>query len=209
MQGIAAPSRSRGKPRLWRVSADRDRHRFRLYPRRQHRAWPLPGRRPHLRSIPRGRQRFAPMTMRATASTPHHASICNGPTSATTWACSPNTDLLQRGRLPRSPVFGRPHHAQYEPASTALNRFGINCNNPLLSADEVAHLPATVCARPTPPGHDRPPQHRGPPAARHFRPSFYPCWLGLKGELSKVWSYDLYGNYGITSSSERSATICR
>lgn len=94
---------------------------------------------------------------------------------------------------------------QYEPASTALNSFNVNCDNPLLSADQVAAFctanglsgtalaPVTIGRR----------NVEGSPRLDSFGHRSTRIVLGLKGDLDKVWSYDLYGNYGIARSSER------
>lgn len=95
--------------------------------------------------------------------------------------------------------------AQYDPASTALNTFGINCNNPLLSADQVdtictqAGLGLTDTAQVTIGKRNV----EGGPRVDEFHHTAYRVVLGLKGKLNDVWSYDAFGQYGITYSAER------
>ncbi len=92
--------------------------------------------------------------------------------------------------------------ARYEPASTEGNTFGINCNNPLLSADEVAQLCPGLAPTDTVQVSIGRRNIEGQPRLDDFRHTSYRVVVGLKGELSKVWSYDLYGQYGITKSEE-------
>lgn len=90
--------------------------------------------------------------------------------------------------------------AQYEPASTALNTFGVNCNNPLLSAAEVG----TFCT-----GFGLGPADtaqivlgkrnvEGQPRSDAFHHKSYRFVLGLKGKIDDAWSYDVFGQYGLT-----------
>ena len=94
--------------------------------------------------------------------------------------------------------------AQYEPAGTALNSFTINCANPLLSAAEAASL---LCPGVGPTDTTQVVVGKrnveGSPRLDDFRHTSYRTVLGVKGAIDKVWSYDVYGQYGITRSAER------
>jgi len=95
--------------------------------------------------------------------------------------------------------------ARYEPASTALNTFGVNCSNPLLSADEVSNFCTQNGLGPADTAQITIGQRNveGGPRLDEFHHTSYRAVIGLKGKLNDVWSYDAYGQYGITYSAER------
>jgi iron complex outermembrane receptor protein len=99
---------------------------------------------------------------------------------------------------------------QYEPSGTTptgagLNVFNINCNNPLLSANQVdalctqSGLGATDTAQV---GIGRR-NVEGGLRQDEFRHRSYRVLLGLKGDINPVWSYDVNAQYGNTDSHER------
>ena len=95
--------------------------------------------------------------------------------------------------------------AQYSPAYTNGATFSVLCNNPLLSADEVANLCTNAGLQPTDTttftlGRAN---VEGKPRLDAFTHDSYRGVLGVKGNLSHIWSYDVYGSYGIAKSQER------
>jgi iron complex outermembrane receptor protein len=99
----------------------------------------------------------------------------------------------------------------YEPTGTtatnaSLNMFGINCNNPLLSATQVYDL----CTNPSiglgPLDTAQVALGRrnveGGQRTDNFRHNSYRIVLGLKGEISEPWSYDTSVVYGRVNARE-------
>ncbi len=86
--------------------------------------------------------------------------------------------------------------------------FFVNCDNPLLSAQEQRRTGCTAAqiagCRPTsgqpgPPVH-RPPQHRRRrPRTSTYDHENYRIVLGMKGDFADAWHYDAYGSYYYTS----------
>ena len=97
----------------------------------------------------------------------------------------------------------------YEPSGTSptgsLNTFGVNCNNPLLSASEVAALCTQygLGAADTAQVSIGRRNVEGGFRQDEFRHSSYRLLLGVKGELNEVWNYDFNGQFGNTNSHER------
>ncbi|HEV2365767.1 MAG TPA: TonB-dependent receptor [Caulobacteraceae bacterium] len=89
---------------------------------------------------------------------------------------------------------------QFAPSGTLLNTFGVNCDNPLLSANEAA----TLCAGLGPTDIAQVTIGKrnveGLPVTDGFEHSSYRFVVGLKGDLNDRWSYDVYGQYGVTHS---------
>jgi iron complex outermembrane receptor protein len=90
---------------------------------------------------------------------------------------------------------------RYEPAGTtptgsALNVFGINCNNPLLSASEVADLCAGLGPTDTAQVGIGRRNVEGGQRSDEFHHRSYRIVLGLKGAISDPWSYDASLLYG-------------
>lgn len=92
--------------------------------------------------------------------------------------------------------------AQYSPAYTNGATFNLNCNNPLLSADEVANFCAGLMPTDTAQITIGRANVEGNPRLDDFTHDSYRTVLGLKGALSHIWSYDVYGSYGIAKSQE-------
>jgi iron complex outermembrane receptor protein len=95
---------------------------------------------------------------------------------------------------------------QYEPSGTTptgagLNSFNINCNNPLLSASQVNDLCAGAAGT-AQVGIGRR-NVEGGLRTDEFRHRSYRFLVGLKGEITQVWSYDFNAQYGNTDSHER------
>ncbi len=94
--------------------------------------------------------------------------------------------------------------AIYEPSSTALNSFNVNCDNPLLSASQITDLctafglagtdltSVTIGRR----------NVEGSPRLDAFRHRSLRLLLGMKGQIDRALSYDVYVNYGIARSNE-------
>ena len=93
--------------------------------------------------------------------------------------------------------------AQYSPAYTNGASFTVLCNNPLLSADEVTNLCAGLQPTDTATFTLGRANVEGNPRLDAFTHDSYRAVLGLKGNLSQIWSYDVYGSYGIAKSQER------
>jgi iron complex outermembrane recepter protein len=91
------------------------------------------------------------------------------------------------------------------PTGSGLNVFGINCNNPLLSPGEVN----TLCTQNGLGAADTAQVGIGRRSVEgnlredDFRHRSYRVLLGVKGEISDVWTYDVNGQYGNTDSHER------
>ncbi|GAC1311410.1 MAG: TonB-dependent receptor [Steroidobacteraceae bacterium] len=100
---------------------------------------------------------------------------------------------------------------RYEPAGTtltnagSLNTFNIHCNNPLLSASQVADLCTKAgFVNPTdvaPVGIGRR-NIEGGQRTDEFHHQSYRLVLGLKGEISEPWSYDASVTHGRVNSRE-------
>ena len=96
---------------------------------------------------------------------------------------------------------------RYEPAGTtptgsALNVFGINCNNPLLSASEVNDLCAGLGPTDTAQVGIGRRNVEGGQRSDEFHHRSYRLVLGLKGTISDPWSYDASLVYGRVNSRE-------
>jgi iron complex outermembrane receptor protein len=91
------------------------------------------------------------------------------------------------------------------PTNSGLNTFGINCNNPLLSAGEVNALctqyglGATDTAQV---GIGRR-NVEGSLRQDEFLHRSYRLLIGVKGEVNSEWNYDVNAQYGNTDSHER------
>ncbi|MDP9013496.1 MAG: TonB-dependent receptor [Pseudomonadota bacterium] len=86
---------------------------------------------------------------------------------------------------------------RYEPVGTtatgsALNTFGINCNNPLLSASQVNDLCTSAGLAPTDVAQVDIGRRNveGGQRSDQFHHQSYRIVLGLKGQISEPWSYD-------------------
>ncbi len=93
---------------------------------------------------------------------------------------------------------------QYDPSNTLGNVFGINCNNPLLSADQVNSLCTVNGLASTDVAQVAIGKYNveGSPRLDDFRHRSLRLVFGLKGKIDAVWSYDTYINYGIARSDE-------
>ena len=96
---------------------------------------------------------------------------------------------------------------RYEPAGTtptnsALNVFGVNCDNPLLSASEVADLCAGLVLPATAQVGIGRRNVEGGQRSDEFHHRSYHIVLGLKGAISDPWSYDASLVYGRVNSRE-------
>jgi iron complex outermembrane recepter protein len=96
---------------------------------------------------------------------------------------------------------------RYEPAGTtptgsALNVFGINCNNPLLSANEVAALCAGLGPMDTAQVGLGRRNVEGGQRSDEFHHRSFRIVLGLKGAISEPWSYDASLVYGRVNETE-------
>jgi iron complex outermembrane receptor protein len=98
---------------------------------------------------------------------------------------------------------------RYEPVGTtatnsALNVFGINCNNPLLSASQVNDLCTSSGLGPTDTAQVAIGRRNieGGQRVDEFRHQSYRVVLGLKGEISEPWSYDTSVAYGRVNARE-------
>jgi iron complex outermembrane recepter protein len=98
----------------------------------------------------------------------------------------------------------------YEPSGTTatgagLNTYGINCNNPLLSAAEIDSLCTQYGLGPV----DVAPVQIGRRNVEggfrqdEFRHRTYRVLLGLKGLINDTWTYDINAQWGNTDSHER------
>jgi outer membrane receptor protein involved in Fe transport len=92
---------------------------------------------------------------------------------------------------------------RYEPSGTtatgsALNTFGINCNNPLLSASQVNDLCTSAGLGPLDTAQVGIGRRNveGGQRADEFHHQSYRLVLGLKGTLNEEWSYDTSVVYG-------------
>jgi iron complex outermembrane receptor protein len=99
---------------------------------------------------------------------------------------------------------------QYEPSGTTptgagLNLFDVNCNNPLLSANQVDALCTQygLGAADTAQVAIGRRNVEGGLRGDDFRHRSYRVLLGLKGDINPVWSYDVNAQYGNTDSHER------
>ena len=86
---------------------------------------------------------------------------------------------------------------RYEPSGTtatgaALNTFGINCNNPLLSASQVNDLCTSAGLGPLDTASVAIGRRNVEGGQRfdEFHHRSYRLVLGLKGQISEPWSYD-------------------
>ena len=93
--------------------------------------------------------------------------------------------------------------ARFEPAGTtptgaSLNVFGINCNNPLLSASQVNDLCTSAGLGPLDTAQVGIGRRNveGVPRSDQFEHRSYRIVLGLKGTISEPWSYDASLVYG-------------
>jgi iron complex outermembrane receptor protein len=91
----------------------------------------------------------------------------------------------------------------YEPAGTTptgsgLNPFGVNCNNPLLSASQVNDLCTQFALGPLDTAQVAIGRRNveGGPRSDEFHHQSYRLVAGLKGALSEAWSYDTSAVYG-------------
>jgi iron complex outermembrane receptor protein len=98
----------------------------------------------------------------------------------------------------------------YEPAGTTptssgLNTFGVNCNNPLLSAGQVNYLCTQYGLGPTDTAQVGIGRRNAEGDLRQddFRHRSYRLLVGVKGDLNDVWNYDFNAQYGNTDSHER------
>jgi iron complex outermembrane recepter protein len=98
----------------------------------------------------------------------------------------------------------------YEPSGTTatgagLNTYGINCNNPLLSAAEVASLCTQYGLGPTDVAQVGIGRRNVEGGFREdeFRHRTYRILFGVKGDLNDVWTYDVNAQWGNTDSHER------
>ena len=96
---------------------------------------------------------------------------------------------------------------RYEPAGTtptnsALNVFGINCNNPLLSASEVSDLCTGLGPLDTAQVGIGRRNVEGGQRSDEFHHRSYRIVLGLKGAISDPWSYDASLLYGRVNARE-------
>jgi iron complex outermembrane receptor protein len=98
----------------------------------------------------------------------------------------------------------------YEPSGTTatgagLNTYGINCNNPLLSAAEVASLCTQygLGAADTAQVQIGRRNVEGGYRQDDFHHRSYRLLVGLKGALNSVWTYDINAQWGDTESHER------
>src|SRR3984893_14194908 len=98
---------------------------------------------------------------------------------------------------------------RYEPAGTtptgsALNVFGINCNNPLLSASEDNDLSTSAGVRPLDTAQVGIGRRNveGGQRSDEFHHRSYRIVLGLKGTLNEQWSYDTSVVYGRVNARE-------
>ena len=91
------------------------------------------------------------------------------------------------------------------PTGSGLNVFGINCNNPLLSAGEVDSLCTQNGLGPTDTAQVGIGRRNVEGSMREddFRHRSYRVLLGVKGDINDVWNYDVNGQYGNTDSHER------
>jgi iron complex outermembrane recepter protein len=91
------------------------------------------------------------------------------------------------------------------PTSSGLNVFGVNCNNPLLSAGEVNSLCTQYGLGATDTAQVGIGRRNVEGGLRQddFRHRSYRVLLGVKGEINDVWNYDVNGQYGNTDSHER------
>jgi iron complex outermembrane receptor protein len=92
---------------------------------------------------------------------------------------------------------------RYEPVGTtatnsALNVFGINCSNPLLSASQVNDLCTSIGLGPADTAQVGIGRRNveGGQRVDEFRHQSYRIVVGLKGEISEPWSYDSSVVYG-------------
>jgi iron complex outermembrane recepter protein len=91
------------------------------------------------------------------------------------------------------------------PTGSGLNTFGVNCNNPLLSASEVNSLCTQYglgAADTAQVGIGRR-NVEGSLRQDEFLHRSYRLLLGLKGDINDVWNYDVNGQFGHTESHER------
>ncbi|MDB6046015.1 MAG: TonB-dependent receptor [Gammaproteobacteria bacterium] len=98
----------------------------------------------------------------------------------------------------------------YEPPGTTatgagLNTYGINCNNPLLSASEIDSLCTQYGLGATDTAQVQIGRRNIEGGFREdvFRHRTYRLLLGLKGDLNSAWTYDINGQWGNTDSHER------
>jgi iron complex outermembrane recepter protein len=91
------------------------------------------------------------------------------------------------------------------PTGSGLNVFGVNCNNPLLSAGEVSALCTQNGLGPTDTAQVGIGRRNveGDMREDDFRHRSYRVLLGVKGDINDVWNYDVNGQYGDTDSHER------
>jgi outer membrane receptor protein involved in Fe transport len=91
------------------------------------------------------------------------------------------------------------------PTGSGLNVFGINCNNPLLSAGEVDSLCTQNGLGLTDTAQVGIGRRNVEGSMREddFRHRSYRVLLGVKGDINDVWNYDVNGQYGNTDSHER------
>jgi iron complex outermembrane recepter protein len=98
---------------------------------------------------------------------------------------------------------------RYEPSGTtatnaALNTYGINCNNPLLSASQVNDLCTSAGLGPLDTAQVQIGRRNveGGQRADEFHHQSYRLVLGLKGTLNEEWSYDTSVVYGRVNARE-------
>ena len=99
---------------------------------------------------------------------------------------------------------------RYEPSGTtatnsALNQYGINCNNPLLSASQVFDLCTSSGLGPLDTAQVGIGRRNveGGQRADEFHHQSYRLVVGLKGQISEPWSYDASVVHGRVNSRER------
>jgi iron complex outermembrane recepter protein len=91
------------------------------------------------------------------------------------------------------------------PTSSGLNTFGVNCNNPLLSAGEVNALCTQYGLGPTDTAQVGIGRRNVEGGLRQdeFLHRSYRLLVGVKGEINSEWNYDVNAQYGNTDSHER------
>jgi outer membrane receptor protein involved in Fe transport len=91
------------------------------------------------------------------------------------------------------------------PTNSGLNTFGVNCNNPLLSAGQVNDLCTQYGLGPTDTAQVGIGRRNVEGAMREddFRHRSYRLLVGVKGDINEVWNYDFNAQYGNTNSHER------